>query len=522
MIYTLSQIIEKSALNYPDKEAFRFLTQSISYSELDRKSNQLALYLKNSGVKKGDRIGIYMNRCLETSIAVYGILKSGGAYVPLDPFAPVARTVFLIEDCGIKHLLTTSTQTKKLKKILDERPLIDSIVGINGIEGSDAVSWESIFSLSLNSYNPIRVLEQDLAYILYTSGSTGTPKGIMHTHYSGLNFAKLVIDLYKFNNQDRVAVTAPLHFDPSTLGYFSAPLVGATTIIVSDAHLKLPASLSELMEKEKLTVWFSVPLVLIQLLLNGGIEKRDYSSLKWVLFSGEVFTTKHLRSLMKLWPGKKYSNIYGPTELNQCTNYDLEVPPISDEPIPIGTVWGNTEYKILDTNDVEVSFGESGLLVVRSATMMKGYWNNTSLTEGSLYKETIAPGMVNIFYRTGDLVRLNDEGALLFLGRNDRQIKIRGFRIEIDEVENTLLKHNNVKEAVVIVTENDGNDEKRLIAAVILSEDMTEATDDIKTFCKKYLPTYALPETLKIFDDFPRTSSGKIDRKRIEEALIKS
>lgn len=521
MIYTLPHIIQKSALSYPDKEAFRFLNQSVTFAELDKKSDQLALYLINAGVKKGDRVGIYMNRSLETSIATYGILKAGGAYVPLDPFAPIARTVFLIQDCGIQHVVSIPSQTKKLKKILDEQSEIDSIVGIEDIMETNTVTWENIFSSSLKNYNPVNILEQDLAYILYTSGSTGTPKGIMHTHYSALNFAKLVIDLYKFNTNDRVAITAPLHFDPSTLGYFSAPMVGATTIIISDAHLKLPASLSELMEKEKLTVWFSVPLVLIQLLLNGGIEKRDYNSLKWVLFSGEVFTTKHLRALMQLWPDKKYSNIYGPTELNQCTNYNLETPPSDDNPIPIGNVWGNTEFKILDKNDNEVSYGESGLLVVRSATMMKGYWNNTELTDSSLYKENIAPGMENIFYRTGDLVKLNEKDELLFLGRNDRQIKIRGFRIEIDEVENTLLKHNYVKEAVVMALHSDENEEKNLFAAIVLSEDKNsdEAVIEIKAFCKKYLPVYAIPSTLKILENFPRTSSGKIDRKRIEKSL---
>lgn len=510
-------------MSYPDREAFRFLNQSVTFAELDKKSDQLALYLINAGVKKGDRVGIYMNRSLETSIATYGILKAGGAYVPLDPFAPIARTIFLIQDCGIHHVVSIPSQTKKLKKILDELSEIDSLVGIDEIIGKKTVTWENIYSSSLENYNPVNILEQDLAYILYTSGSTGTPKGIMHTHYSALNFAKLVIDLYKFDTNDRVAITAPLHFDPSTLGYFSAPMVGATTIIISDAHLKLPASLSELMEKEKLTVWFSVPLVLIQLLLNGGIEKRDYSSLKWVLFSGEVFTTKHLRALMKLWPDKKYSNIYGPTELNQCTNYNLEIPPTDDNPIPIGNVWGNTEFKILDKNDNEVSYGESGLLIIRSATMMKGYWNNTELTDSSLYKESIAPGMENIFYRTGDLVKLNEKGELLFLGRNDRQIKIRGFRIEIDEVENTLLKHSSIKEAVVIVIQNGENRDKNLAAAILLSEvkNNEDALYEIKTFCKKHLPTYALPDIVKILENFPRTSSGKIDRKQIEEKLIK-
>lgn len=521
MMYTLPHIIEQSAEKFPKKEAFRFLNQSIGYAELNKKANQLSNYLVNVGVKKGDRIGIYMNRCLETTIAVYGILKAGGVYVPLDAFAPIARITFLIEDCGIQHLVTTKNQSKKITRLLSEGANLNSVVGIPEMENIKSISWESIFSNSLEKYVPPIILEQDLAYILYTSGSTGAPKGIVHTHYSGLNFAKLVINLYHFNDSDKIAITAPLHFDPSTLGYFSAPMVGATSVIFSDAHLKLPASLAELMEKEKLTVWFSVPLILTQLLLSGAINKRDFNSLKWILFSGEVFTTKHLRALIELWPNKEYSNIYGPTELNQCTNYNLNTPPISDEPIPIGYAWGNTEYKILNANDKEVAFGESGLLVVRSATMMKGYWNNEVLTEQSLYKENMAPGMKNIFYRTGDLVKHNEEGALLFLGRNDRQIKIRGFRIEIGEVENVLLKHTKIKEAAVIVLFDKKTEQKELVATVILAKDSDIETKDITSFCKKFLPIYAVPSAITLLEEFPRTSSGKIDRNQIEKDLRK-
>lgn len=515
LIYTLHHILEKSATVFPDKEAFRFLSESISFKELDTKSNQLAKHLINTGIKKGDRIGIYMNRCLETTIAVYGILKSGGAYVPLDPFAPIERTKFLINDCGIKILVTTNKQKKKIAKLSDSDSKLSNVIGTENKEVFNGVSWDTIFLISLEYYEPVNVLEQDLAYILYTSGSTGTPKGIMHTHYSALNFAKLVIDLYGFSEKDKIATTAPLHFDPSTLGYFSSPLVGATSIIISDAHLKLPASLAEIMEKEQLTVWFSVPLILIQLLQNSGLEKRNFDSLKWVLFSGEVFPTKHLRSLMHLWPNKIYSNIYGPTELNQCTNYNLKTPPKTDDPIPIGSVWGNTEFKILDENDKEVVFGQTGLLVIRSGTQMKGYWNNEELTTKSLYTESIAPGMDKIYYRTGDLVRQNEKGQLLFFGRNDRQIKLRGYRIEIDEIENILLKNTAIKEAAVVLI--DRKEDKILSAVVILSENAKIDENDILTFCKKQLPSYAVPNFIKIETSLPRTSSGKINRKHLEQ-----
>ena len=517
MIYNLVQIVENSAKEFPEKVAFRFLNESITFEDLNTKSSQLAACLLSQEVKKGDRVGILMHRCLETCIAIYGILKSGAAYVPIDPFLPSERVKFLINDCGIKHLVTTNKQSKKIKKVLSEEGNLKTIIGLSETQNIETISWEEVFVKPLLDYKPVNILADDLSYILYTSGSTGTPKGIMHTHASGLAFAKLVVDLYDFKHTDIIANSAPLHFDVSILGYCSSPLAGATTVIVSDAHLKFPVSLADLVEKEKVTIWYSVPLLLIELLHKGGIQNKDYSCMRWVLFAGEVFATKQLRALMKLWSHAEYSNIYGPTELNQCTYYNLKVPPITDEPIPIGTTWGNTEYKILDENDNPVNEGDEGLLVVRSATMMKGYWNNTALTEASLYKHKIAPGLEHVYYRTGDLVKLNENNELLFLGRKDNQIKLRGFRIEIGEVENTLLKFDGVTEAAVIVV--DFQEEKELIATVLIDKKIEILESDLKTHCKNSLPVYAVPKDILILESFPRTSSGKINRKEIEKII---
>lgn len=513
-IFILPHILERAANQKPNVIAFKFLDQTITFLELHTKSNQLALYLINQGVKKGDRIGIYMPRCLETAIAVYGILKAGAVYVPLDPFSPILRTEFVIKDCGIKHIISIPQQIRKIKGF-SENLMIDFIVGIKkDMSYTRSISWEQIFTINTEQYKPVNILGDDLAYILYTSGSTGTPKGIMHTHSSALAFTVLVADLYEMEGAI-YGMHAPLHFDPSVQGYFAAPYAFATTIIVSDAHTKMPASLTELIEKEKITIWFSVPLALIQMLSHGELEKRDMSSLKWVLFAGEVFTTKHLRNLMNLWPFAKFSNIYGPTETNQCTNYHLENPPEGDLNIPIGNPWGNTEIKVIDEEDKEVLFGEQGELVVRTATMMKGYWNNPTLTQKSFYKEIPVAGVEHIYYRTGDQVKQDEEGRLLFLGRNDNQIKLRGYRIELGGVESILNSHPKIQESVVLVIDNEETNEKELFAAIIQSDTTNIMIQDVKLFCQNKLPVYAVPNKIQVFGEFPRTASGKINRKKI-------
>ena len=517
MTYNLAQIIEHTAKRFPDKEAFKCLDDSITYAELDIKANKLASCLLERGVVKGDRVAIYMNRCLDTAVAVYGIIKSGAAFVVIDPFSPINRALTIMNDCGIRHLITTPSLSIKAVKISEKAPFLDSIIGISKEINTGVISWENVFSRSLDGFCIPEILEQDLASILYTSGSTGIPKGIMHTHRSLLSLARLESELHNSDEKDIIANLAPLHFDQSLFGYFSGPLVGAKTVIFPDAYVKLPASLSKLVAQEKVTLWFSVPLILIQLLKHGQIDKYDFSSLRWVRFGGEVFPIKQLRELMQKWPHAKFINSYGPSEIARCTYYILEKPPTSDNPIPLGTVWKNTEYLIIDKNNDEVKKGEPGELVVRTATMMSGYWNNKELTEKSLLRKPVAAGFDYVFYRTGDLVHENDKNELMFLGRIDRQIKLRGFRIELGEIEAVLLNNEFVEEAAALIVEKD--ELKEIIVMARLTTNASINPIDLQKFCKERLPVYAIPNEIRILDNMPRTANGKVDLTKIKETL---
>jgi len=516
---TLIHSIENSALRFPERDAFRCGNLVLNYKELQYKTDQLAKQLIDFNVEKGDRVGIFMPRCIETAIATYGIMKSGAAYVPLDPLAPPERTKFLIDNCDIDHVISVPSQKKQLLKVLKEGASLNTIIGVkDGSLPITSVSWDTIFSNSIADYQKIEVLEQDIAYIMFTSGSTGTPKGIVHTHRSGLNYAKFSAELYALNFTDRVANHAPLHFDICTFGYFSAPWVGACTIIIPDAYTKLPASLSELMAREKITLWYSVPLALVQLLLNGVLDKRNLSTLKWVLFGGESFPAKHLNALMQHWPHARFSNVYGPAEINQCTYYHLDSPPDIASTIPLGEVWKHATYKILDLNDEEVKKGNVGELAVCTTTMMEGYWKNKELTRKSIYTEETTTNLKHRYYRTGDLVRENEQKELLFIGRNDRQVKLRGYRIEMDEVENVLVRHKEVKEVGVFLSENEVGDPV-LNAAVVLTPKASVDERALTKFCASFLPSYAIPENIYFITEFPRTSSGKIKRSDIYKII---
>ena len=520
MISTIPQILENSAKNYPEKVAYKYLNHSVSYTELSDKSKALAVLLLRLGVQKGDRIGIYMNRCLETAIAIYGITKSGCAYVPIDPTAPKERIKNLLEDCNIKHLVTVPSQKRNVKALHSENIDLKTIIGLDDSETIKTISWDEVFNQNINEAIYPKILGKDLAYIMYTSGSTGVPKGIMHTHGSCLAYAKLSKELYNIDLNDIVAAHAPLHFDISTFACFTAPLASSTIIILSDAHTKMPASLSQLMEKEKISIWYSAPQALIQLLNKGVIEDKDLSTMRWVLFGGEVFPVKYLKQLVELWPQSQFSNVYGPAEVNQCTYYNIDSSyPITKE-LPLGKVWNHTEYRILDDNHQEVLDGESGELAIRSDTMMLGYWNNPELTKKAFYKESISPNHDNVFFKTGDVVRKDEEKQLVFVGRNDRQIKVRGYRVELDEIETQLNTHENVIEASVFAMEREDSSNS-VVAVALLHHQENDFEKILQTHCAITLPKYAIPEHIYIMEEFPRTTTDKIDRKRIKELLLK-
>ena len=520
MIYTIPKILENAVNKHPEKEALKYMSQSLSYRELQQKAKALAALLLQLEIKKGDRVGIYMNRCIESFIAVYGITMAGGVFVPLDPTAPKERTRFLIKDCNISHLVTVPMQSRAMSALIKIPTQLKTIIGLEKDLDVQTMTWSQVYGTNTAEVIFPRILGKDLAYIMYTSGSTGLPKGIVHTHNSCLAYAKRSQELYDVNASDIFASHAPLHFDISTFAYFTAPLGQATIVILSDAHTKMPVSLAQLIEKEKISIWYSAPQALIQLLLNGLIKEKDLSSLRWVLFGGEVFSNKYLKQLIALWPQAKFSNVYGPAEVNQCTYFNIDKNYALEKDLPLGVVWENTDYRILDSKDQHVEKGTPGVLAIRSETMMLGYWNNKELTEKSLYKEPILPNYEHVYFKTGDVVKEDVNGDLIFIGRNDRQVKIRGYRVELDEIESQLLKHNNVREAITYVEKNE-NELGDTITAVILlnTDDNHTEIKALQVHCSENLPKYAIPEQIYIMKEFPRTTSDKVDRNKIKTKI---
>ncbi len=518
--FLLHHLVDEAASCHGGREAFRFNGSALTYEQLAADAARLAAVLVDAGVRPGDRVAIYMYKGLELPVAIYGILKAGAAYVPIDPGSPVARVRFVLEDCGIRHLVTNGSRARRIPELLRAAPTIAMVIGIPRTAGIDercrAIPWDEVLAAE-PLVRPARVTEDDLAYIMYTSGSTGLPKGMMHTHASGSSYAKLSARTYGVRPDDRLGNHSPLHFDMSTFEYLTGPLCGATTVIIPEETAMFPVSLGALLEHERLTFWYSVPLALIQLITHGVVDRIDATSLRWVLFGGEPFLPKHLWRLMDCWPHARFSNVYGPAEVNQCTYYHVPVAEKgSTGAIPIGEVWENAEGRVVDMNDRPVEPGETGELLVRTPTMMRGYWARPDLNRTAFYEQEAYPGFIKRFYRTGDLVRQRADGNLLFVGRKDRQVKIRGCRVELDEVEHVLGSFDEVADAAAVAVGRTG--EVELIAVVLLRRAGSADAGELRRRLAERLPSYAVPARVEIRDSLPRTTSGKIDRRAIAGA----
>lgn len=522
MIYLLHHTVLHWAERTPEKEAFVCGSDRLTYREAATKIRQLAGVLTRLGVQRGDRIGVYLNRSIETAIALHGIMLAGAAYVPLDPKASPERIRFQLEDCGIRVVVTNGSQRKNWARTQVQGTGLKSIVGLTDVpDGVSAVSWAEVFGTPATFQPAFSAVETDLAYIMYTSGSTGKPKGIMHTHASGLAFARLAVATHGLSSDDIFGNHAPVYFDVSTLAYFAAPLLGATAVIATDGHTIFAASLSKLIAEEKITVWYSVPLALTQMLQSQTLDKVDLSALRQVFYAGEPFAPKYVREWRAAVPHARLTNWYGPAETNVCTYHNITEGPQGDEHVPIGKTWGNTEYLVLADPPIEKQYPPTessqaitGQLLIRSATTMAGYWNRPDLTAAAFYDHANPSGLPHRFYRTGDLVRLDENGDFHFLGRADNQVKVRGYRVELDAIEARLMAHPDVAEAAVLAlpaAEGTLNLHAWVIPAVVTGPEPKA----LVTFAGETLPWYAIPENIKLRRAFPRTGSGKIDRRAL-------
>ncbi len=525
MAYLLQQLLTESAARHPDHEAIRFESRGLTYRELDRVTNQLARTLRSAGVRRGDRVGIWLHKSFASVISVFGIMKAGGVYVPLDPSAPIRRQAYICRNCEVRLILTSPSILPTLSKICADDAPIQTVVVLDE-KGSQApvdmpedvrlIPWAEVQGEDDTLPETEGLIDTDLAYILYTSGSTGDPKGVMVTHRTIFTFINWCHRTFGITKSDRITSHAPLHFDLSTFDIYVTIKAGGTVVVVPDNLSIFPSRLVELLQDEEITVTYLVPSVLTLMVNYGKLDKYRLDSLRLVLFAGEVFPIKYLRLLVEKVPHPSYFNLYGPTETNVCTYYQVkpsDLAPERTQPVPIGKACENLEvFAVNEDHELVRGPGQEGELWVRGSGVAAGYWGDPEKTADSFVPNPFKEHFHEMVYRTGDIVTLDDDGSnWIFLGRRDGMVKSRGYRIELGEIEAALYSHDQVKEAAAVAVPDEilGN----RINAYIVPQSGGELTiQELESHCLRIIPRYMVPNKFDFWQRLPRTSNGKVDR----------
>jgi amino acid adenylation domain-containing protein len=505
--FRLDQLLRSAATRFPETCAVESEVATISYAQLDRAADNIAAELVRQGVAIGDRVAIHLPKSIEAVASIYGIMRAGAAYVPIDVASPPARSAYIATNCDVTAVVSDPTRIAALRAT-------DAAAAPRGISyGGPAPAgfspWEAV--LEGPGRPPARVLiDTDLAYLLYTSGSTGRPKGVAISHRNSLTFVRWAQQTFHLERGDVLSSHAPFHFDLSILDLFGAAAAGATVSLVPPAAAMFPIRLAEWIRSRAITVWYSVPSALSMLVRFGELATHPLETLRLVLFAGETFPVRYLRELMMLVPQARFFNLYGPTETNVCTFYEVQhAPEPDDPPVPIGRALENTRCEVVDAaGAVTTRTGAEGELVVHGSTVAQGYWDDPQRTAQSF--------LDRYSYRTGDIVEILDDSppSYRFVGRQDHLIKSRGYRIELGEVESALYASGAVEECVVVAVPDElmGN---RLIAFCAVRGHAGE--EQIKRRARERVPGYMVPDRIEIVDALPRTANDKYDRVQLAE-----
>ena len=439
----IHQLFESSVERTPEAVAVVYGEQQLTYRELNYRANQVGNYLKKLGVGPEVLVGIFLHRSIEMVVTLLGVLKAGGAYLPLDPSYPTERLSFMLEDAGVRAVLTQQGLQDHLPAYQGETVLIDG--------GWDKISDES------QKEPGSKVESMNLAYLIYTSGSTGMPKGVAVSHLSICNHMKWVCVQFSISEKDIMLQKTPFTFDASVWEFYAPLLTGGRIVIAGPAGHRDPTYLVNQIKEHKITLLQVVPSLLSALIEEKGME--ECRSLRAMFCGGEALSEQLQRRFHERLEAKLV-NLYGPTEVTiDATYWEATA---GKESQMIGRPVSNTQAYVLGGGMELMPAGGVGELYLGGAQLARGYWNRAYLTAEWFVPDPFGVEPGTRLYRTGDLARWRADGNLEFLGRNDFQVKLRGFRIELGEIEAALRRHEGVQDAVVTV-QGEG-EEKRLVA----------------------------------------------------------
>jgi len=462
----------------PDHIAFSDGDRALNYRSFFTHAEHISHVLLHHGVSAGDRVAVLLPRGIDAACCIYGILFTGACYVPLDVHNPSSRLRYIMDDVQPRCAIGRGDKPEWCG---------------NNVEWININYPECFEDEPQSDRNVIyHSSPEDIAAILYTSGSTGHPKGVSISHRAIDAFVAWSTSTFSINHDDRIASLAPFHFDLSLFDLFTSIHCGAHTCFVPQSLTLAPTKLVTWLEEKAITSWYTVPSILAFLSMRGGLAADRLPSMKRILFAGEVFPLPSLSKLTEALPNIDFYNLFGPTETNVCTYWQVDRERLSTlSSLPIGAAACESKLKV----------DESGELLVRGPCIMSGYWKNSDVEHTD-----------HQWYHTGDRVSYNDRGELLYHGRMDRMLKSSGYRIEPAEIESVINRFAQIENSVVI-GESDPISGNRLVA-VVVGNDVD--INSMRTHLKQNLAAYMQPYRFVQLSAMPLLSNGKVDYQAVK------
>lgn len=506
----LHDYLAHPASHLGEKVALVCGTQRVTYGELETRANAIAHHLVEAGVVRGDRVMIFADNTVETVVSFWGVLKANAVVSIVNPLTKSDKLDYLLNDCLPAALITDrhlhsvfsepARNCPSLRRVIVSGPIDDA-----ELEGlPHAVRWDSAVAGDHSTAPARRCIDVDLAAIIYTSGSTGEPKGVMLTHRNMITACTSIASYLELGQDEVILNVLPLAFDYGLYQMIMAFRTGARLVL--ERSFAFPAQILGVIKQERVTGFPGVPTIFASLSELRSLKSHDFSSIRYVTNTAAALPLKHILMLQDLFPGARIYSMYGLTECKRCTY----LPPadLERKPLSVGIAIPNTEMWIVDEDDKRVGPDVVGQLVIRGATVMKGYWGKPEATARKL-KPGPLPGEQVLY--TGDYCRIDAEGYLYFVGRGDEIIKSRGEKVAPKEVENVLMDIPGVREAAVIGVPDEllGQAVK---AFVVMEQGSVIGEKQLQKECQRRLENFMVPKSIVVVASLPMTDTGKLKK----------
>ena len=500
MKVSLIELFEETVKKYPQKVAVIDKDREIVFSDLHRKSLQLASALMALGIGQNRPVGVFLDKSIESVYADLGILYAGDFYMNLDIKTPAERIRNILQLVEPAAIISTTRQIKSIEGIIPSTMkviLLDEAGGTADVDSADIIGRLST------------IIDTDPSCIINTSGSTGTPKGVVLNHKSFFDFIDWAVDTFHFGDDLVMGSLSPIVFDIYSFELCML-MAKASTLVVLPAHLAaFPAKILEVLEQHKVNFLFWVPTIMVNIANMDLLSAFKLKSLRTVWFAGEVFPTKQFNYWHHHLSEVTFANLYGPIEITlDCTYYIINKEIPDEEPLPIGYPCRNTDILILDDEDRAVKeSGVEGELCVRGTSLAMGYYNNPEKTAAAFVQNPLNKAYPELIYRTGDIVCLNDEGLIMFKGRKDNIVKHMGYRTDLGEIEHVIINTLKlVKNGCIVYNQS----EKQITLFYEAADEIP--VSEFRLQIGKVLPKYMIPTAFHHLEQLQRNANGKIDR----------